>query len=169
VQANEPTVLFSSGAIVDVVAAGEAAQVGFGSHYYLYDMLANGNATNVAAKFYPRDPTGLLSVDGVGIINGTDNEAAANAFVDFLLSQTAERYFAAGNVEIPIVNSVEPREGKLTANEMTVQGLGMQLEELDDAPRAAHRARDNHVTAARTGRRERTSRSAGSGVAGENR
>jgi iron(III) transport system substrate-binding protein len=137
-QANAPAVFkgvpFGAGPIINAVAAGEIVEVGFGSHFYLYDLQADGDAMNVAAKFYPGDPGGLLSVDGVGIIKGTDNEAAANAFVDFLLSQTAEQYFAAGNVEIPIVESVEPREGKLTADELTVPGLDVQqLEELDDA------------------------------------
>jgi hypothetical protein len=50
-----------------------------------------------------------------------------------MLSRTAEQYFAAGNVEIPIVQDVEPRTGSLTASELTVPGLDMQqLDELDD-------------------------------------
>jgi iron(III) transport system substrate-binding protein len=139
-QANAPAVFkgvpFGAVPIINAVAAGEIVEVGFGSHFYLYDLQAEGDAMNVAAKFYPGDPGGLLSVDGVGIIKGTDNKAAANAFVDFMLSQTAEQYFAAGNVEIPIVGSVEPREGRLTAEDLTVSGLDVrQLEELDDARR----------------------------------
>jgi iron(III) transport system substrate-binding protein len=137
-QANSPAVFrgvpFGAGPIIDAVAAGEIAEVGFGSHFYLYDMQADGDAKNVAARFYPGDPAGLLSADGVGIIEGTDNEAAANAFVDFMLSQTAERYFASGNVEIPIVKGAEPRKDRLTADELIVPGLDVQqLEELDDA------------------------------------
>jgi iron(III) transport system substrate-binding protein len=136
-RANDPKVFkgapFGAREIVNVVAGGELAQVGFGSHYYLYDMQAGGEAANVAAKFYPGDPAGLLSVDGVGIINGTDNRAAAGDFVDFMLSQTAERYFASGNVEVPIVEGVQPGEGGLTAEQLTVPGLDIQqLAELDD-------------------------------------
>jgi iron(III) transport system substrate-binding protein len=137
-KANSPAVFrgvpFGAGPIIDAVAAGEIAEVGFGSHFYLYDMQADGDAKNVAARFYPGDPAGLLSADGVGIIEGTDNEAAANAFVDFMLSQTAERYLASGNVEIPIVKGAEPRKDRLTADELIVPGLDVQqLEELDDA------------------------------------
>jgi iron(III) transport system substrate-binding protein len=135
-QANMPRVFkgvpFGAVSIIDAVAAGELADVGFGSHFYLYDMQADGDASNVAAKFYPSDPAGLLSVDGVGIIKETDNQAAANVFVDFMLSQKAEQYFASGNVEIPIVQSVEPREGSLTADDLIVPGLDtQQLAELD--------------------------------------
>lgn len=136
-QANNPKVFkgapFGAREIITAVAGGELAEVGFGSHYYLYDLQADGDATNVAAKFYPSDPAGLLSVDGVGIINGTDNRAAANAFVDFMLSQTAEQYFTVGNVEIPIVESMKQGEGGLTAEELAVPGLDIQrLAELDD-------------------------------------
>jgi iron(III) transport system substrate-binding protein len=137
-QANSPAVFrgvpFGAGPIIDAVAAGEIAEVGFGSHFYLYDMQADGDAKNVAARFYPGDPAGLLSADGVGIIEGTDNKAAANAFVDFMLSQTAERYFAAGEAEIPIANGAKPRESRLTADDLAVPGLDVQqLQELDDA------------------------------------
>jgi iron(III) transport system substrate-binding protein len=135
-KANQTAVLkgvpFGAQPIIDAVAGGEIAQVGFGSHFYLYDLQADGDAKNVAAKFYPGDPAGLLSVDGVGIIKGTDNQAEASAFVGFMLSQTAEQYFAAGNVEIPVVQSVTPRESTLTATDLAVPGLDMQrLQELD--------------------------------------
>jgi iron(III) transport system substrate-binding protein len=136
-RANDPKVFkgvpFGAGPIVDVVAGGELAEVGFGSHFYLNDLHAGGEAMNVAAKFYPGDPVGLLNVDGVGVINGTDNQAAAGVFVDFMLSQTAEQYFAAGNVEIPIVAGIEPSEGSLTAEELSVPGLDIRrLADLDD-------------------------------------
>ncbi|XVQ89276.1 hypothetical protein ACQP2K_18225 [Microbispora siamensis] len=78
--------LFSSAAIVDAVAAGELAEVGFGSRCYLYDLHLDGGATGVAAGFYPGDPVGPLQVTGVGIIDSTGNEAGADAFVDFMLS-----------------------------------------------------------------------------------
>jgi iron(III) transport system substrate-binding protein len=137
-KANSPAVLrgvpFGAGPIIDAVAAGEIADVGFGSHFYLYDMQADGDAKNVAARFYPGDPAGLLSADGVGIIEGTDNEPAADAFVDFMLSRTAERYFTAGDAEIPIANGVKPRDGRLTADDLAIPGLEVQqLQELDDA------------------------------------
>jgi iron(III) transport system substrate-binding protein len=136
-QANDPRVFkgvpFGAREIINAVAGGQLAEVGFGSHYYLYDMQTDGEAMNVAAKFYPGDPAGLLSVDGVGIVNGTDNQAAAGAFVDFMLSPAARQYFVAGNVEIPIADTIEPREGGLSAGRLTVPGLDLQhLAELDE-------------------------------------
>jgi len=131
VQANAPAVFDGPRPIITAVAAGKIIEVGFGNHFYLYDLQAEGEARNVAAKFYRGDPGGLLNVGGVGVIEGTDNEAAATAFVDFLLSRTAQRYFAEVNLEIPLVEGIEPPEGTPTADELIVPGLDVrQLEDL---------------------------------------
>jgi iron(III) transport system substrate-binding protein len=131
VQANAPVAFDGVPPIISAVAAGEIIDVGFGNHFYLYDQQAEGDATNVAAKFYPGDPGGLLGMAGVGIIEGTANAAAANAFVDFLLSKKAQQYVAEVNLEIPLVEGVEPPEGTPTADELTVPNLdARQLEDL---------------------------------------
>src|SRR6266545_4516407 len=70
IQANAPAVFDGPRPIATAVAAGEIVEVGFGNHFYLYDLQAEGDAKNVAAKFYPGDPAGLLNVGGVGIIKG---------------------------------------------------------------------------------------------------
>jgi iron(III) transport system substrate-binding protein len=131
IHANAPALFDGPRPIFDAVAAGKIIQVGFANHYYLYEWQADGGARNVAAKFYRGNPGGLLNVAGVGIIKGTDNEAAANAFVDFLLSPTAQQYFAEVNLEIPLVEGVEPPEGTPTADELIVPDLDVQqLEDL---------------------------------------
>jgi iron(III) transport system substrate-binding protein len=92
---------------------------------------------NVAAKFYRGgDPGGLLNAAGVGIIKGTDNMAAANALVDYMLSQTIARAYAKDAHEIPLVDGAEPPEGTPTADELTVPELDLrQFDELDSARR----------------------------------
>lgn len=137
IQANEPAVFDGALPIVSAVAAGEIIDVGFGSHSYLYYLQAEGDAKNVAAKFYRGGELGgLLNVAGVGIIKGTDDEVAANAFVDFMLSQTAEQYYATDAFEIPLIKGVELPKGVPTADELTVPGLDVrQFEQLDDARR----------------------------------
>jgi iron(III) transport system substrate-binding protein len=136
IQANVPAAFQGAEPIVAAVAAGKLIDVGFGSHFYLYDLQADGDARNVAAKFYRGDPGGLLNVAGVGIIKGTDNAAAANALVDFMLSRAAQQVYARDAHEIPMVEGVEPAKGIPTADELTVPGLDVrQLEELQDARR----------------------------------
>jgi iron(III) transport system substrate-binding protein len=131
VHANTPAVFDGPRPIIKAVAAGKIIEVGFANHYYLDELQSEGDATNVAAKFYGGDPGGLLQVAGVGIIKGTDNEAAANAFVDFLLSRPTQQYFAKVNLEIPLVEGIDPPTGTPTADELTVSNLDVrQLEDL---------------------------------------
>jgi iron(III) transport system substrate-binding protein len=131
IQANKPAIFDGPRPIATAVAAGKIVDVGFGNPFYLYQLHAVGDAMNVAAKFYPGDPGGLLQVAGVGIINGTDNETAANAFVDFLLSQKAQQYFARVSNEIPVVRGVKPPKGMPTAEQLTIPGLDVRrLEDL---------------------------------------
>ncbi len=136
VRANAPAALRGAEPIIKAVAAGQIAQVGFGSHSYLPALQQDGQATNVAAKFYPGDPGGLLNVAGVGIIKGTDKQAAANAFVDFMLSPAAQQYFAQNDREIPVVTGAQPPAGMPSADQLKVPGLDVrQFEQLADARR----------------------------------
>jgi iron(III) transport system substrate-binding protein len=137
IQANKPVAIRGAEPIIDAVAAGKIVDVGFGSHSYLYNMQADGDAMNVAARYYPGDPGGPLNVGGVGIIKGTDNAAAANAFVDFWLSPAAQRSYTAEDAfEIPVVEGVKPPKGILTADELMIPGLDLrQFETLPDARR----------------------------------
>src|SRR6266540_2152273 len=78
------------------------------------------------------------AVAGVGIIKGTSHQAAANAFVDFMLSPAAQRYFAEEAFEIPVVGGAEPPSGSgiPTAAKLTVPGLNVRaFEKLQDARR----------------------------------
>lgn len=126
IQANASAVLSGPRAIATAVAAGEIAQVGFGNSFYLYDLHAEGDATNVAAKFLPGDPGGLIGPSGVGIVDSTDNPAEANAFVDFMLSPAAQRHLAEVHLEIPFVEGVPPPAGVPTAGELVVPDLDMR-------------------------------------------
>lgn len=84
-------------------------------------------------------------------MEGADEEAAARAFVDFMLSQTAQRYFAEVNLEIPLVEGVEPPEGAPTAADLIVPDLDVrQLEDLEGT-REPQRGPDHRLTPPRSG------------------
>lgn len=137
IEANQPAAIRGAEPILTAVAAGKLIQIGFGSHYYLNNLQADGEARNVAAKFYTAGSLGgLLNVAGVGIIKGTDNPVAANAFVDFMLSPAAQEYIAEQTFEIPLVAGIDPPAGMPTADELTVPGLDVRpFERLQDARR----------------------------------
>jgi iron(III) transport system substrate-binding protein len=107
VQANEPKVYDGNDAVLAAVAAGEI-EVGFVNHYYLMRQLAEqGDSFPVRNHFLPGgDPGSLVNVAGAGILSSAPNPTAAQAFIDFLLTQESQTYFADETFEYPLVDGL---------------------------------------------------------------
>ena len=99
--------------IVQAAASGEVS-VGFVNHYYLERFLAEYGEEFGARNYYigNGDPGALVLVAGAGILEASDNKGTAREFVDFLLSEPAQRYFTSEAREYPVAAGVEP-EGDL--------------------------------------------------------
>lgn len=107
IQANEPKVYEGNSPALQGVAAGEV-QVAFINHYYLLAAQADGTAANVQNHFFPGgDPGALVNVAGAGVLSTARNAPAALAFVEFLLSEESQRYFAEETYEYPLIEGVE--------------------------------------------------------------
>ena len=93
--------------IVQATATGEV-DVGFVNHYYLERFLEeHGEEFEARNHFIGNgDPGALVLVAGAGILEASDNKAAAQEFVDFLLSEPAQRYFASEVKEYPVAAGV---------------------------------------------------------------
>jgi len=130
IQANDPVVYEGNTQIVEGVAAGEVS-VGFVNHYYLYRFLSENPDYPASNKLYGGgDPGGLVNVAGAGILDTAANTAEAEAFIDFLLSEAAQTYFAEETFEIPLVAGVDPVEGVPALDDLTLPEL--DLNQLDD-------------------------------------
>lgn len=130
IQANRPKVFEGNSAIVEAVAAGEI-DAGFVNHYYLYRYLAEDPDYPAANKIFGGgDPGGLVNVAGAGIVDTATNTAEAQAFIDFLLTEASQTYFAEETFEIPVVAGVSPVEGVPTIDELTLPEI--DLNQLDD-------------------------------------
>ncbi len=106
--AQEPKAYERNGAVRDAVSSGEIA-LGLVNHYYLYEKIASDGADAVVARnqfMAPGDPGGLLNVAGAGILASSANAAQAQVFVDYLLSDTGQEYFAAKTKEYPLVDGI---------------------------------------------------------------
>lgn len=102
--ANEPVAFEKNAAVRDAVNAGDVA-IGLVNHYYLYEKIAAEGADTVVAvnQFAaPGDPGGLVNVAGVGVLKSSDDQAAAMALVEFLLSVEGQTYFAENTFEYPL-------------------------------------------------------------------
>lgn len=112
IQANEPKVFEGNDAVLAAVAAGEV-QVGFVNHYYLMGQLAEQGADfPVRNHFLPNGDIGaLVNVAGVGILTTSRNPTAAQAFVDYVLTEVSQQYFAEETFEYPLVTGIpaDPR------------------------------------------------------------
>lgn len=95
--------------IVQAVAAGEI-EIGVVNHYYLWGFLNDQGEGFRARNHYlePGDPGALVNVAGVAMLKASEKKAHAQSFVDYLLSEHAQEYFANETFEYPMVQGVEP-------------------------------------------------------------
>ena len=118
--------------IVEAVAAGEI-DLGLVNHYYLYLVREEDPDAAVENKFLPGDdPGALVSVAGAAVLDGSDDRQAAERFVEYLLSDDGQHFYAeeAEEAEYPLVDGVEPKEGLPPLD--TLQGPDVELDTFGD-------------------------------------
>ena len=128
--AQDPEAYENNNAVLDATDGGQVA-LGLINHYYWYAKVAEEgeDAVNARIHFLGRDdPGALVNVAGVGVLAGSDQAEAANAAVEYLLSDDAQQYFADETAEYPVVDGV-------TSTEFDLEPLGkahqIDLNELD--------------------------------------
>lgn len=104
------------------VAAGEC-DVGVANSYYYVRLLTSKKpkdretASKIAVVFPNQADRGThINVSGAGLLKNAPNRAAAIKFLEYLASEEAQRYFADGNNEYPVVEGMAPNSA--------LQGLG---------------------------------------------
>ena len=109
IKANDPRVYPNLISIVKGVADGEV-DVGFVNHYYVPRYIAEEGSDFKARNHYigGGDPGAVIDVAGVGIHKLTDSKAAAEDFVEFMLTAEAQRYFAEKTFEYPVASGITP-------------------------------------------------------------
>ena len=130
--ANDPVAYDSNTVVLEAVDSGEIG-VGLINHYYWYQLAAEMGAESVNAKLRyldSKDAGALINVAGVGVIEGSNQQAAASDAVDFLLSEQAQRYFADTTAEYPVVEGVQSTEHDLVPLD-TIEAAPVDLDELD--------------------------------------
>lgn len=92
--------------IVAAVNGGEI-ETGLVNHYYLLRALAE-NPGEVGENFFFTVPTAgsLVMPAGAGILKSSGNQEAAQKFIEFMLGDIAQTYFAEETFEYPLVPGV---------------------------------------------------------------
>ena len=94
---------------IQAVARGEV-DVGFVNHYYMHRFLEEEGPGFGARNHFlgDGDPGALVLVAGAAILEQSNNSEAAERFIEYLLSEEAQRYFAEETTEYPLAAGVEP-------------------------------------------------------------
>ncbi len=118
----------------DVLAAVDSGEISMGliNHYYLYELAAEAGRESIVAENLFLDDGGagsLINISGAGVVSGTDRGDDAQALLDFMLSETAQNYFAENTYEYPMIEGVDPPAGLPTLEELDAPDL--DLSDLD--------------------------------------
>jgi iron(III) transport system substrate-binding protein len=131
IKANEPKVYENNTAVVKAAAAGEI-DAGFVNHYYLVRQIQEQGESFAARNYYFKnaDPGSLVNVAGAGIVSSSKNQEAAARFVQFLVSESAQKYFTDKTFEYPLVAGIQPNPILPALSELQTPNL--DLSKLND-------------------------------------
>ncbi len=123
---NDAKSYANNNAIVSAVAAGEIS-VGLVNHYYLWGFVKDQGESFKARNHYTTagDAGSLVNVAGAAVLKSAANKPAANTFVAYLLSKSAQEYFATQTYEYPLISGV-PTDTRIKAlSELKPPALGL--------------------------------------------
>jgi iron(III) transport system substrate-binding protein len=132
-KANEPAIRDGNAPILEEINDGKIA-VGLINHYYVGELAkekgVSPDSLNAKLYFFPNgDPGALVNVAGVGVLKNAADDPDAQAFVDYLLDQEAQSYFAEQTYEYPVVDGVAGPSGVPALDEL--DGPKIDLNDLD--------------------------------------
>lgn len=109
--ANEATFFGGHTDVRKAVGAGEF-KLGLVNHYYFHLQLAEGSNVGVIYPDQGEGQIGLITnATAAAVVNGAPHAAAAQAFLDFLVSEEGQKLFAEQNYEYPLLPGVALKDG----------------------------------------------------------
>lgn len=104
IAANEPVAVRNNTAAIQALGDGEA-DIALVNNYYLPRFLNRDADFPVNQTLFATDGDigNLLLVAGMGVLNSSTHQDEAQAFIEFLLSPTAQQYFTGEVAEFPII------------------------------------------------------------------
>lgn len=116
--ANDAQIYAKNGEVLEAVNSG-AVPLGLINHYYWARSEQDPTTLRAQLKFGdPETISALVNVTGAGILTGAADSRAAQDFVEFLLSEEAQTYFAEETFEYPLVAGVAAPAGVPALSEL---------------------------------------------------
>jgi iron(III) transport system substrate-binding protein len=122
--ANDAQAYQDNSAIRDAIAAGEI-DAGLINHYYVAEAKKEDPNYPVDVYFPPGDIGSMINVAGVGVLESSDHQDEALAFVRELLTPASQRYLAEGELEYPIVPGVKADPSLVPLDEIPDPGVNL--------------------------------------------
>jgi len=117
--------------IVQSLAAGEI-DIGITNHYYLIRFKQSNDQFSVEQTFLQAgDPANFVNVAGAGILTTADNKIEAGKFIEFLLSERGQEFFANEVFEYPVTDPVTPNPALLPLSELLEIMPQVNIDQLD--------------------------------------
>lgn len=128
---TNPTLFANNLSALAGVESGEI-DVAFLNHYYLFRLLEERGEGYKARNFYfsAGDIGGLFLVAPMAILNTAKNQASAERFVEYMLSEKAQTYFTETTKEYPLVEGIKLDPGLQPLSE--VEPPEIDLSDLTD-------------------------------------
>ncbi len=134
IQANGVQTYPDNNSIVDAVARGEV-EMGLVNHYYNVRYLDEDPGAPSRNYQFPGDDIGsIMLATTASVLEGSDRAEDGEEFIRYLLSASAQEYFADSTFEYPLAQGVEPSDelaplDSLAHPDYDIQRLGEGLEE----------------------------------------
>ena len=124
IKANDPKEYPTNTPQVVAAANGEIS-IGMVNHYYLFRFLKEEGNSFSARNHYlnGEGPGSLVMVSGAGIIKTSKNINEAEKFIEFMLSNLSQQYFAGETFEYPLVAGVKTHDVLKPLDEIGNSGI----------------------------------------------
>lgn len=117
---------------IEAVAAGEC-DIAVANSYYFVRLITDSDegkeiAEKVGVVFPNQDDRGThINVSGAGVLKHAPHKEAAVKFLEYLASDEAQRYFADGNNEYPVVDGVAPNSALQSLGEFEADTINVAV------------------------------------------
>ncbi len=116
-KANDVKKYGNNTSIVKALGRGEV-HVGLVNHYYLPRFTKKDANFPVAHHFTNGDAGAMVNVAGLAILKSTDQKEDAQAFIKYMVSSDAQKYFASKTNEYPLAKGVQADASLVPLNKL---------------------------------------------------
>lgn len=127
--ANEPQVYPKNTPIVAALGRGEI-EVGFVNNYYLHRFQAEDPGFPVAHHYTKGDAGSMINIAGLGILDTAKDKSLAEEFIEYMLGEDAQTYFATTTYEYPLIEGVKVLGPQKPLSEIETPNI--DLSDIDD-------------------------------------